>query len=161
MSTGSWNSLRLPGCRTWLISGLKRVRRNTTATFAHRTKRLQRGILLSIGFVFFVIASLLSRTVLMLGIASVLTLVLQRLADPSPLFWAVPWEIVGVVFNQGVRLNHFWFHRTQDLVRESSGCLGKLDGFATHQGLQDNAVLVCFVGGCRRGSCNNRVAGES
>jgi hypothetical protein len=79
MATGSWNSLRLPRCRMWLNSGLESVRRITKATFAHRTKRLQRGILLSIGFVLFVVASLLWRTVLMLGIAVVLALILQEL----------------------------------------------------------------------------------
>jgi hypothetical protein len=73
-------------------------------------------------------------TVLMLGIAAVLGLVLQELADPSRLFWAVPWEAVGIVFSRNVRLNHFWFHRTQDLVREASGCLSKLEGFATRDG---------------------------
>lgn len=31
-------------------------------------------------------------------------------------------------------MNHFWLHRTQRLVRESSGCRGKLDGFATRDG---------------------------
>ena len=86
----------------------------------------------------FAVASLLFRTVLMLGIAAVLALILQGLADPSPLFWAVPWEVVGVVFSRNVRLNHVWFHLTQDLVREASGCLSKLDGFAT----QDGFVLM-------------------
>ena len=141
MATGSWNSLRLPSCRTWLISALERVRRITKATFTHRTRRLQQGILLSIGFVLFVVASLLWRTVLMVGIAAVLALILQELADPSRLFWAVPWEAVGIVFSRNVRLNHLWFHRTQDLVREASGCLSKLeviDGFAT----QDGFVLM-------------------
>jgi hypothetical protein len=134
MATGSWNSLRLPSCRTWLISGLERVRRITKATFAHRTKRLQRRILLSIGFVLFLAASLLWRTMLMLGIAAVLALILQDLADPSTLFWAAPWEAVGIVFSRHVRLNHSWFHRTQDLLQEGSGCLSKLDGFATRDG---------------------------
>jgi hypothetical protein len=46
--------------------------------------------------------------------------------------------VVGVIFSRNVRLNHFWFHRTQDLVREASGCLSKLDGFAT----QDGFVLL-------------------
>src|SRR5712692_3109986 len=98
MATGSWNSLRLPSCRTWLISGLERVRRIMRETFAHRTKLVQRGIMLSIGFVLFVVASLLWRTVLILGIAAGLALILQELCDPSPLFWALPWEVVGVVF---------------------------------------------------------------
>jgi hypothetical protein len=134
MATGSWNSLHLPSCRTWLISGLERVRRITKATFAHRTKGLQRRILLSIGFVFFVVASFLCRTVLMLGVAAVLALILQGLADPSTLFWAAPWEAVGVVFSRNVRLNHSWFHRTQDLLQEGSVCSSKLDGFATLDG---------------------------
>jgi hypothetical protein len=134
MATGSWNALHLPNCRTWLISGLERVRRIAKATFAHRTKRLQRRILLSIGFVLFLAASFLWRTVLMLGIAALLALILQDLADPSTLFWAAPWEAVGVVFSRHVRLNHSWFHRTQDLLQEGSGCLSKPDGFGTRDG---------------------------
>jgi hypothetical protein len=58
MAAGSWNSVHLPGCRAWLISSLERVRRMTKATFAHRAKLVQRGILLSIGFVVLGVAGL-------------------------------------------------------------------------------------------------------
>lgn len=138
MATGSWNSPRLPSCRTWLNSGLDCVRRITNLTSAHRANLVRRGILLGLGVVFLAIASLLWHTVLMMGIAVFLAEVLQELADPSPLFWAAPWELLGIVFSRNVRLNHFWFHRTQDLIREASGCLGKLEGFAT----QDVFVLM-------------------
>jgi hypothetical protein len=105
---------------------------------AHGTKLVQRGIVLGLGFVIFIVASLLWRTVLMAGVVLFFVLVLQELADPSSLFWATPCELVGIVFSRNVRLNHLWFHRTQGLVREASGCLSKLEGFAT----QDGFVLV-------------------
>jgi hypothetical protein len=59
---------------------------------------------------------------------------LQELVDPSPLFWAVPWEAVEFVLSRKVRMNHFWLHRTRELIRDSVGYPAKSDGFATREG---------------------------
>ncbi len=70
-----------------------------------------------------------------MGAASAaLVLFLQEIVDPAPLFWTVPWEAMQLVVSRRARGNHFWLHRTQRLIRESSGCQGKLDGFATREG---------------------------
>ena len=138
MAAGSWNSPRLPSYRTWLKPCLDCVRRLTKVAPAHGAKLGQRGIILGVGFVILLGASPVWRTVVRAGVVVFIALVLQELADPSPLFWATPCELVGIVFSRNVRLNHLWFHRTQDLVREASGFLGKVDGFAT----QDGFVLV-------------------
>jgi len=70
----------------------------------------------------------------MAAAAAALVLILQEIADPSPLFWTVPWEALQFVLSQKVRANHFWLHRTQKLLRQSAGWFARVDGFATHEG---------------------------
>jgi hypothetical protein len=77
---------------------------------------------------------MLWRAFLMAAGAAVLVLILQEIADPSPLFWTVPWEALEFVLSRKVRDNHFWLHRTQELVRESADWFTKVDGFATREG---------------------------
>jgi len=66
--------------------------------------------------------------------AAGLVLILQEIADPSPLFFTVPWEALEFVLSPKVRANHFWLHRTQDLLRASGDSLAKIDGCATRDG---------------------------
>jgi len=63
-----------------------------------------------------------------------LVLILQEIADPSPLFLAVPWQALEFVLSRKVRANHFWLHRTQGLLRESGDSLAQIDGCATRDG---------------------------
>jgi hypothetical protein len=86
------------------------------------------------GLMVFFTASMLWQTLLMVAVVVGLAIILQELADPSPLFWAVPWEAAAFVLSRKVRANHFWFHRAQGLVREFVGGFAKIDGFATREG---------------------------
>lgn len=86
--------------------------------------------MLALGLVAFITPAVVWQALLMAGAAAGLALGLQQLADPSPLFWAVPWEAMKLVLSAKVRANHFWFHRTQGLVRESLGWSARVDGFA-------------------------------
>lgn len=70
----------------------------------------------------------------MCALGATILLFLQEIVDRTPLFWAVPWEAIQLVLSRRARVNHLWLHRTQELVRESSGFWGKLDGFATRDG---------------------------
>jgi hypothetical protein len=90
--------------------------------------------MLALGLVVFFTAAIAWQALLMAWAAVGLALVLQQLADPSPLFWAVPWEAMEFTLSAKVRANHFWLHRTQDLARESLGWSAKADGFATRDG---------------------------
>jgi hypothetical protein len=65
---------------------------------------------------------------------AVLILILQEIADPSPLFITVPWEALEFVLSPKVRANHFWLRRTQGLLRESGDSLAQTDGCATRDG---------------------------
>ena len=70
------------------------------------------------------------------AVVASLVLLLQEVADPTPsvLDGAMGSHAISLIVSRNVRMNHFWLHRTQGLVRESSGCRGKLDGFATRDG---------------------------
>ena len=70
----------------------------------------------------------------MAAVAVGLAFVLQQLADPSPLFWAVPREAMEFALSTKVRANHFWLHRTQNLARGLLVWSAKVDGFATRDG---------------------------
>lgn len=67
-----------------------------------------------------------------------LVLVLQETVDPTPLFWTAPWEAIQLLLSRERRVNHIWFHRTQELARESIGGSSKVDGFA----MADGFVLI-------------------
>lgn len=90
--------------------------------------------MLALGSVAFITAAVVWQALLMAAAAAGLALALQQLADPAPLFWAVPWEAMNLVLSAKVRTNHFWLHRTQDLAREMLGWSVKVDGFATGDG---------------------------
>jgi len=105
------------------------------------------------GLVLLLAASMLWRAFPMALTGAGLVLILQEVADPSPLFFTVPWEALEFVLSRKVRANHFWLHRTQGLLRESGDSLAKIDGCATRDGfflgscdrLQDDAVSVCSM----------------
>jgi len=76
---------------------------------------------------------------LLMGVAgAALVLLLQEAVDPTPLFWAAPWEALQLFLSRARCVNHIWLHRTQELARESVGLSSKLDGFA----MADGFVLI-------------------
>lgn len=76
---------------------------------------------------------------LVVGVAgAAFVLLVEELADPTPMFWAAPWEALQLVFSSRRRVNHHWLHRTQDFARESIGRSSKSDGFA----MEDGFVLI-------------------
>jgi hypothetical protein len=126
MATRNWHSRALPTWRIWLISRLGRLR---------NVKNLASGELpFACGLVLVLAASMLWRVFPMVVTGAGLVLILQEIADPSPLFLTVPWEGLEFVLSRKVRANHFWLHRTQGLLRESGDSLSKIDGCATRDG---------------------------
>ena len=126
MATRSWHSRGLPNWRIWLISRLGRLR---------NIKNLAPGELpFAGGLVLLLAASMLWRAFPIVVTAAGLVLILQEIADPSPLFFTVPWEALEFVLSRKVRANHFWLHRTQGLLRESGDSLAKIAGCATRDG---------------------------
>jgi hypothetical protein len=126
MATRSWHSHGLPSWRIWLISRLARLR---------NIKNLAPGELpFAGGLVLLLVASILWRAFPMAVTGAGLILILQEIANPSPLFLTVPWEALEFVLSRKVRANHFWLHRTQGLLRESGDSLAKIDGCATRGG---------------------------
>jgi len=89
---------------------------------------------LALGLVVFFRAAIVWQALLTAGAAAGIALALQQLADPSPLFWAVPWEAMEFALSAKVRANHFWLHSAQNLAQESLGWSAKVDGFATRDG---------------------------
>src|SRR5258707_7755412 len=126
MATRSWHSRGMPSWRIWLISRLARLR---------NIKNLAPGELPFAGGLLLLLAgSIVWRAFPMVVTAAGLVLILQEIADPSPLFFTVPWEALEFVLSRKVRANHFWLHRTQGLLRESGDSLAKIDGCATRDG---------------------------
>ncbi len=126
MATRSWHSHGLPSWRTWLISRLGRLR---------NIKNVALGELpFAGGLVFLLAASMLWQAFPMAVTGAGLVLILQAIANPSPLFFTIPWEALEFVLSGKVRANHFWLHRTQGLLRESGDSLAKIDGCATRDG---------------------------
>src|SRR5712691_3534285 len=126
MATRSWHSRGLPNWRIWLISRLGRLR---------NIKNLAPGELpFAGGLVLLLAVSIVWRAFPMAVTAAGLVLILQEIADPSPLFLTVPWEALEFVLSRKVRANHFWLHRTQGLLRECGDSLAKIDGCATRDG---------------------------
>src|SRR5258708_27106556 len=126
MATRSWHSRGLPAWRIWLLSCLGRLR--NIKTLASGESRLAGGLVLLLSL------SMLCREFRMAVTAAGLVLILQEIADPSPLFLTVPWEALEFVLSPKVRANHFWLHRTQGLLRESGDSFAKIDGCATRDG---------------------------
>src|SRR5260370_11570079 len=79
-------------------------------------------------------ASIFWRDYQMAATAAGLVLILEEIADPSPLFLTITWEALDVVLSRKARANLFWLHRTQGLLRESGDSLAKIDGCATRDG---------------------------
>jgi hypothetical protein len=126
MATRSWHSRGLPAWRIWLLSCLGRLR---------NIKNLASGEFpFAGGLVLLLSASILWREFPMAVTAAGLVLILQEIADPSPLFLTVPWEALEFVLSCKVRANHFWLHRTQGLLRESGDSLARIDGCASRDG---------------------------
>jgi hypothetical protein len=71
------------------------------------------------GLILLLVASMLWQTFPMAVTAAGLVLILQEIADPSPLFLAVPWEALEFVLSRKVRVNDFWLHRTQGKKRDA------------------------------------------
>src|SRR5712691_6140235 len=126
MATRSWHSRGLPSWRIWLLSCLGRLR--SIKNLAPRELPFAGGLVLLLA------ASMLWLAFPMAVTAAGLVLILQEIADPSPLFFTVPWEALEFVLSRKVRANHFWLHRTQGLLRESGDSLAKIDGYATRDG---------------------------
>ena len=126
MATRSWHSRVRPTWRMWFIFRLGRLRnvRNLVPV----------GLPLSVVLVLFFVASLLGQTFLVAVAAAGLALILQEIAAPTPLFWTVPWEAMEFMLSGQVRANHFWLHRTEELLRESGARLTRVDGVATREG---------------------------
>ncbi|MCL4524717.1 MAG: hypothetical protein M1453_08095 [Acidobacteria bacterium] len=79
---------------------------------------------------------------------SAVALLLQQIADPTPIFWTVPAEAWNLIGSNKARVNHLWLHRTQTLL--SDGAESKHGvGYATSDGfvLMDTEVtqLQVFV----------------
>jgi len=55
--------------------------------------------------------SWLCRMLLLQG--SAVALLLQQIADPTPLFWTVPAEAWDLIGSNKARVNYQWLHRTQ------------------------------------------------
>ena len=126
MATRSWHSRGLPAWRIWLISRFGRLR---------NIKNLAPGEFpFAGGLILLLAASIVWRAFPMVVTAAGLVLILQEIADPSPLFFTVPWEALEFVLSRKVRANHFWLHRTQGLLRESGDALAKIDGCASRDG---------------------------
>lgn len=126
MATRSWHSRDRPTRRSWLISRLGRLR---------NVKNLVPvGPPLAGAFVLFVAASMTWRVLPMAAAGAGLVLILQEIAAPTPLFWAVPWEALELLLSRQVRANHLWLHRTEKLLRESGSQFTKVDGLATREG---------------------------
>jgi len=126
MATRTWHSRGLPTWRIWLNSHaghLRNIRNLVPGEFPFTG-----------GLVLLLAASMLWRAFPMAVTGAGLVLILQEIADPSPLFLTVPWEALEFVLSRKVRANHFWLHRTQGLLRESGDSLAKIDGCATRDG---------------------------
>ena len=82
----------------------------------------------------FLAASMFWPAFQMAAFGAALVLVLQEIAEPSPLFLTVPWQALEFVLSHRVRANHFWLHRTQEFLQESAVRFAKVDGFATREG---------------------------
>jgi hypothetical protein len=110
--------LRLPSAR---VRGADHLRSVNHGSENRRTRLLRSGR----GPAWALLLLLMLRALgqgLVMGVAgATLVLLLQELVDPTPLFWSVPWEALHLVLTGRRRANHLWFHRTQDLARESIG----------------------------------------
>ena len=129
MATRSWHSRGRPTWRIWVASCVGRLS-NTT----HRKSLFPVGLPYLIGLVLFVAASMFWPAFQMAAFGAALVLVLQEIAEPSPLFLTVPWQALEFVLSHRVRANHFWLHRTQEFLQESAVRFAKVDGFATREG---------------------------
>jgi hypothetical protein len=125
VATRSWQSRARPTWRIWFTSRLGRLR--------NVKNQVLLGLPLTGALVLFVAASMTWRALPMAAGAG-LVLILQEVAAPTPFFWTVPWEGLEFILSREVRANHFWLHRTEELLRESGGWLTKVDGVATREG---------------------------
>ena len=123
MATRSWHSPDRPTWRFRLIARLVRSR--------NAKNSIPAGLPLTGALVLFAVASMVWPVLPMAVAGAGLALILQEVAAPTPLFWTVPWEALQFVLSRQVRANHFWLHRTEELLR---GRLTKLDGVATREG---------------------------
>src|SRR5260370_4219516 len=120
MAPSSWHSRGLPSWRIWLISRLGRLR---------NIKNLAPGELpFAGGLVLLLAASMLWRAFPMAVTGPGLVLILREIADPSPLFLAVPCEAFEFVLSRKVLPHHFCLHRSQGLLRQSRYGLANIDG---------------------------------
>jgi hypothetical protein len=135
MVTGSWHGLRLPSSG---VRGGDHLRSLKDASDNRRAKLFRAGRGLACALLLLLILRALGQGLLMGAAGAALVLLLQELADPTPLFWSAPWEALQLVLSGRRRVNHLWLHRTQDLARESIGASIKADGFA----MADGFVLI-------------------
>ena len=134
MATRSWHSRGWPSWRIWSHSCLGRLRNIRTRYLL--TGRIYSRVELpfTVGLVLIFAVSMFWPAFQMAAAGAALVLVLQEIAEPSPLFLTVPWEALGFVLSHRVRANHFWLHRTQEFLQDSAVRFAKVDGFATREG---------------------------
>lgn len=134
MATRGWYSLHGTTWRIWFISCLVTLRNMKKQFLAHRMELIPVGLPFAVGLLLFFAVSMFWRAFQLAAVGATLVLILQGIADRSPLLWTVPWEALEFILSRKVRDNHFWLHRTQELLRESAGRRTKADGFATREG---------------------------
>ncbi len=134
MDTRNWHSRGWPIWRAWRMSCLASLRNIKNSISPHRPNLVPVGLPFAGGLVLILAASMFWRPFQMAAAAATLVLIMQEIADPSLLFWTVPWEALEFILSSKVRANHLWLHRTQELLREPAGKLTKADGFATRDG---------------------------
>ena len=131
MAAGNGAELRLRNFRPSCVDHLRSVKDRSENRWP---KVLRAARSLACALLLLVMLRVLGQG-LLLGVAgAALVLLSQELVDPTPLFWSVPWEALQLVVSGRHRVNHLWFHRTQDFARESIGRSIKADGFAVADG---------------------------
>ncbi len=65
---------------------------------------------------------------------SAVALLLQQIADPTPIYWTVPAEAWDLIGSNKARVNHLWLHRTQELICPSVDSPRTSAGYSTSDG---------------------------
>jgi hypothetical protein len=131
MASGRGHGIRLPSSG---VRGGDHLPSVKDGSHNHHAKLFHAGRGLAYALLLLLMLRVLGQG-LILGVAgAALVLLLQELADPTPLFWSAPWEALQLVVSSRQRENHLWLHRTQDLAFESIGRSIETDGFAITDG---------------------------
>ena len=134
MTTRNCHSRGRPTWRIWVASCLGRLCNIKNLVSARRRNLIPAGLPFTVGLVLLFAVSKFWPAFQMAAAGAALVLVLQEIAEPSPLFLTVPWEALELVLSRRARANHFWLHRTQEFLQKSAVRCAKADGFATREG---------------------------